>query len=185
MYHLKNIQLFLEEYWKYKKLFERNDRSSSIVHNISKSHTLAREGTGSLSTFHDQTRSRIQENIDIDDIKYYDDTITEPKISDIRALCSTVEKEAFKFRNNFIGSKALYEINIQNSIVTTIITKLKIVPGDLSKSMEEKVEIYYVIFDEAYKEVISNIYLNSYSNYVHQKNKEQKHKEENKKENKK
>jgi len=177
---VENI-LFLEEYWKYKKLFERNDRSSSIVHNISKTHFLAREGTGSLSMFHDPTRSRVlQENIDIDDIKYYDDTTTEPKISDIRALCSTIEQEAFKFRKHFIGSKALYEINIQNSIVTTIISKLKIVPGDLSKSMEEKIEIYYVIFDEAYREVINNIYLNSYSNYVHQKNKEQKRKEGNK-----
>jgi len=99
---------------------------------------------------------------------------------DIKTLYSTIEKEAFKFRDNFIGSKALYEINIQNKIVTTIISKLRIVPGDLSKTMEEKIEIYYVIFDDAYKEVINNIYLNSYSNYVHQKSKGQKHKEGNK-----
>jgi len=48
---------------------------------------------------------------------------------------------------------------------------LRIVPGDLSKTMEEKIEIYYVIFDDAYKEVLNSIYLNSYSNYVHQKSK--------------
>ncbi|ORX75108.1 hypothetical protein BCR32DRAFT_285497, partial [Anaeromyces robustus] len=53
---------------------------------------------------------------------------------------------------------------------------LKIVPGDLSKSTEEKIEIYYGVFDEACKEVLNNIYLNSYSNYVHQKSKEQQNK---------
>ena len=136
----------------------------SFTPEISKSQIIGYDATGSTSLYHDPTKSSRE---------ILDDT-QEPKISDIRALYNTIEQEAFKFRNHFIGSKALYEINIQNSIVTRIINKLKIVPGDLSKSMDEKIEIYYVIFDEAYKEVINNIYLNSYSNYVHQKNKEQK-----------
>jgi len=180
---VENI-LFLEEYWKFKKIFNKNDKLLSFVPEVSKTHSVAFEATGSMSLFHDPTRSsremlKNQEYSDIDDI-VSNSTSLEPKISDIRALYNTIEQEAFKFRNHFIGSKALYEINIQNSVVTRIINKLKIVPGDLSKSMEEKIEIYYVIFDEAYKEVINNIYLNSYSNYVHQKNKKQKEQKEQK-----
>jgi len=41
-------------------------------------------------------------------------------------------------------------------------------------TMEEKIEEYYVIYDQAYREVIDNIYLNSYSNYVHQQEKSSK-----------
>ena len=99
--------------------------------------------------------------------------IDEPKNFDAKKLQSIIEKEAFKFRDSFIGNKALYEINIQNSINTTIIKLLRIVPGDLSKTPEEKIEIYYTVFDKAFEEVLNNIYLNSYSNYVHQKNKVQ------------
>jgi len=194
---VENI-LFLEEYWRYKKLFNRNDKSMSIIHDISKSFSLSHD----LSLAHDKSRSnrdmtKSQEFGDNEETSTRNKRLSdhgssiagdtsmlslalssmEPKVVDIKTLYSTIEKEAFKFRDNFIGSRALYEINIQNKIVTTIISKLRIVPGDLSKTMEDKIEIYYVIFDDAYKEVINNIYLNSYSNYVHQKNKGQKQKE--------
>jgi len=44
------------------------------------------------------------------------------------------------------------------------------------QNIDEKLDEYFIIFDDAYKEVTNNIYLNSYSNYVHQKNKENKKK---------
>jgi len=97
--------------------------------------------------------------------------IDEPKNFDAKKLQSIIEKEAFKFRDSFISNKALYEINIKNSTITTIIRTLRIVPGDLSKSAEEKLDIYYKVFDSAHDEVLNNLYLNSYTNYVHQQNK--------------
>lgn len=116
-------------------------------------------------------------NDNIKNIKSFTSTIgetslNEPNNLNIVKLRNIIEKEAFKFRDKFIGSKSLYEINIPNSINTEIIKTLRIVPGDLSKSTEEKIEIYYKIFDKACKEVLDNIYLNSYSNYIHQKGKE-------------
>jgi len=52
------------------------------------------------------------------------------------------------------------------------------------QNIDEKLDEYFIIFDDAYKEVTNNIYLNSYSNYVHQKNKENKKKSLGKRRNK-
>ena len=85
---------------------------------------------------------------------------------------NVIEKEAVKFCEKFIGNKALYEINIQSSIKSTLTEALNNIPGDLSKTAEEKIEIYYKVFDETCEEVLNNIFFNTYSNYVYQKNKE-------------
>jgi len=161
--------LFIDEYWKYKKLFNEVDKSL-FTGDTPKYFSV----DYSKKTYMNNTL-KFQENYD--EFSFANNISTISAIDELggtnnltyKTLQKIIEKEAFKFRDKFIGSKAIYEINIQNSINTAIIKTLRIVPGDLSKSPEEKIEIYYTLFDKAYEEVLNNIYLNSYSNYVHQK----------------
>ena len=167
--------MFLDEYWKYKKLFNGVDKSL-LTNDSSKpfsANSVRKSGLNLTLKSQDYSDSNEYSFLNNrSDISSFNE-LNEPNSLNYKNLKNVIEKEAFKFRDSFIGNKALYEINIQNSINTTIIKLLRIVPGDLSKTPEEKIEIYYTVFDKAFEEVLNNIYLNSYSNYVHQKNKVQ------------
>jgi len=93
---------------------------------------------------------------------------------DYKTYFTTIKKQAEKFSENFIGNDAIYEINIQNSITKEIKEMMATLLDDQNTDLtvEEKVDEFYILFDKAYKEVTNNIYLNSYSNYIHKKNKE-------------
>ncbi|ORX83628.1 hypothetical protein BCR32DRAFT_266852 [Anaeromyces robustus] len=175
---VENI-LFFQEYWKYKKLFNKNDKSVIVTNPDSATKSQDFSDTHSAigtKSYHEDTglfKGGISDRVSSIIVS---SILNEPAKTDFRAYLTTIENEAKKFCSNFIGSKALYEINIQNFIVTSILDKMKSLQDDDDQSFEEKVDEYYSIFDRAYKEVTNNIYLNSYSNYVHQKNKEQKEK---------
>eukprot|EP00833_Pecoramyces_ruminatium_P000956 jgi/Orpsp1_1/1174988/evm.model.c7180000052222.1 len=168
---VENI-LFYQEYWKYKKLFNKGDRfsvtdplkSQEMIDSPSMTTSRITENNISRATGINDNNDRVSAVVA--------STIISDSTKLTKASLETIEKEAKKFTESFIGSKAIYEINIQHFIITSIIDKLESLQDDQEQSVEEKVEEYYTIFDRAYKEVTNNIYLNSYSNYVHKKNKE-------------
>jgi len=160
---VENI-LFFDEYWKYKKLFNGIDKSL-LTNDSSKlfsPNSTKKSGINSTLKSQDYTDSNEYFSISNKSDTFLFNELNEQNNLNYKNLKNVIEKEAFKFRDKFIGNKALYEINIQNSINTTIIKLLRIVPGDLSKTPEEKIEIYYTVFDKAYEEVLNNIYLNNY-----------------------
>ncbi|ORX77380.1 hypothetical protein BCR32DRAFT_248001 [Anaeromyces robustus] len=187
---VENI-LFYQEYWKYKRLFNRNVKSvidpsrsqdalettTSISVNISK--TTGINDTNNVSKGNGINETNISKAGGVNDngdrvSSIMNSTINSNGSSKINkmelAALESIEKESRKFAETFIGSKAIYEINIQHYMVTGIIDKLDTLQFD-DRPTDEKIEEYYCLFDGAYKEVTNNIYLNSYSNYVHQKNK--------------
>jgi len=186
---VENI-LFYQEFWKYKRLFNKNVKnffhdplksqeilettSISLYNNISKNNGINESNNASKATGVNEPKSIKDEADRMSSMANSTVSGNSSKMTkNEQTAIETIEKEAKKFVEHFIGSKALYEINIQHFIITYIIDKLESLQND-DRTIEDKVEEYYTIFDRAYKEVINNIYLNSYSNYVHQKNKEKK-----------
>jgi hypothetical protein len=181
---VENI-LFYQEYWKYKRLFNKTERyslndplrsqemldvpSSPIAtskigdYNTSRGTILSEVTSISKSHLNDNTSVKGSTILTNESSKHANNN---------KNLIETIEKEAKTFAENFIGRKAIYEINIQHNIIVSINEKLETLMDEHELSIEEKIDEYYVLFDNAYKEVTNNIYLNSYSNYVHQKNKE-------------
>ncbi|ORX84865.1 hypothetical protein BCR32DRAFT_291034 [Anaeromyces robustus] len=207
---VENI-LFLQEYWKYKKLFAKNNATNTKISEISdpESSIKSRSREGSIAklsvigrrntllgnsklnehgnTISSTTKITTDRKTSIMSSSRLNEramsVITIPIIekSDLKTYYSTVEREARKFYNNFIVSNAIYEINIQSSIINQIVKKITELEESSDNTEEERIEDYSTLFDDAYKEVCDNIYLNSYSNYVHMKNKEQSAQEKSKK----
>jgi len=164
---VENI-LFLQEFWKYKKIFSK-DKSFATSNQETQDGTEA-ASISSKSVREDNMRMNEPNLSGISSSTLVDLLKTTDK-NDKKAFCKIAEKEAQKFSDNFIGSNAIYEINIQNNLVTMIKEKMKTLPNNTEMSLDDKLEEYNTLFDKAYMEVVDNIYLNSYSNYVHKKNK--------------
>ncbi|ORX83629.1 hypothetical protein BCR32DRAFT_326305 [Anaeromyces robustus] len=158
---IENI-LFYRDYWKYKKLFQRHDKPSTNNTDVLKSRKLSMDSVSISKSEKNKKERRISSTS-----SKMSKRETSTNIIDL----DVIDKEAQKFCDNFIGNNAIYEINIQHFIVKTINDTFKILRMDQEQTIEEKINGYYTAFDRAYKEVTNNIYLNSYSNYINQKNK--------------
>jgi hypothetical protein len=181
---VENI-LFYQDYWRYKNLFNKTERNSSNVESLKSQEFSETESKPSHKIPHDESLqksnllSRFSEraNSIISTSSILASTIlNDGKEKNDKTYFNIVEKEAKKFYDNFIANNAIYEINIQSTIIKNINEKMKLMDEESESdlTMEEKIEEYYVIYDQAYREVIDNIYLNSYSNYVHQQEKSSK-----------
>jgi len=168
--------LFYQEYWKYKNLFSKNgnlrkgERTTS-ENSVNSSHEFVKKN--SVSESNDVGTNSI---VSLTEYRIKFTSILSIR-SDAKPYNKIIENEAEILFNDYIKSNSIYEINIDSTTINQINKKLRELKESTTLSEDKKIEEYSIIFDKAYKEVINNIYYNSYSNYVHQKNKEQKGKQ--------
>lgn len=74
-------------------------------------------------------------------------------------------KEAKNIIKNFIYNDSKFEVNISDKVKKRIIYDFKEIKSNELQQQEFKNRLK-VLFDEAYKEVIDSLFLNSYTNYI-------------------
>ncbi|ORX82936.1 hypothetical protein BCR32DRAFT_292326 [Anaeromyces robustus] len=171
--------LFYQHYWKYRKLFDNQERNSRIVktNNFTTSNFLVT----SVYDYDDRDRvSQMSFETPLEASICVDDTFSVNNTNMINGMESSryfntgrkitkneiFVKEAKNIIDNFILNEAKFEVNISDKVKKNIISNFKDIKNNSELQQQDFKERLKCLFDESYNEVVNSLFLNSYTNYI-------------------
>ena len=180
------IQLFYQHYWRYKKIFD-NQRNSKIAksnnyHNINSNIIVTstydyedHDLVSQMSFDNNEASIYVEDNFSpnlINGIKEAqsnsDNDMSKKKYSNNGRKITKNDillKEAKKLIDDFINTDSKLEINIKDKTKKKIIYDFSEIKNNELQQQDFKNRLKS-LFDDAYKEVIESLFLNSYNNYI-------------------